>query len=159
MLGVVFSLEVLFVAFTDFAQTVAIELVFSAEGLVAWLAFVLFKGGVGVFVPFSVVSSEKAQIAESTLIFSLVCVASLVPQFFLLPDETFWAVVAFKFSMSRLACIVLAVFLHLAQSTGIHCSAVRGRRARGTFRRSNEPLWRATSTFSCQIQLLKVGSK
>ena len=64
LLGVVFSLEVLFVAFTDFAQTVAIELVFSAEGLVAWLAFVLFKGGVGVFVPFSVVSSEKAQIAD-----------------------------------------------------------------------------------------------
>lgn len=63
-LGVVFSLEVLFVAFTDFAQTVAIELVFSAEGLVAWLAFVLFEGGVRVFVPFSVVSSEKAQIAD-----------------------------------------------------------------------------------------------
>lgn len=63
-LGVVFSLEVLFVAFTDFAQTVAIELVFSAEGLVTWLAFVLFEGGVRVFVPFSVVSSEKAQIAD-----------------------------------------------------------------------------------------------
>jgi len=43
-LGVVFSLEVLFVAFTDFSQTVAIELVFSAEGLVARLAFVLFEG-------------------------------------------------------------------------------------------------------------------
>ena len=42
-LGVVFSLEVLFVAFTDFAQTVSIELVFSAKGLVAGLAFVLFE--------------------------------------------------------------------------------------------------------------------
>ena len=64
VLGVVFILEVLFVAFTDFAQTVAIELVFSAEGLVTGLAFVLFEGGVRVFVSFSMVSSEKAQIAD-----------------------------------------------------------------------------------------------
>lgn len=113
-LGVVFSLEVLFVAFTDFAQTVSIELVFSAKGLVAGLAFVLFEGGVRVFVSFSMVSSEEAQIAESTLIFSLVGVAPFMAQFFLLSDKTFWAVVAFKFTISRLACIVLAVFLHLA---------------------------------------------
>jgi len=126
VLGVVFILEVLFVAFTDFAQTVAIELVFSAEGLVTGLAFVLFEGGVRVFVSFSMVSSEKAQIAESTLIFSLVGVAPFMSQFFLLSDKTFWAVVAFKFTINRLACIVLAVFFHLAQCTRIHCPAVCG---------------------------------
>lgn len=105
------------------------------------------------------VSSEKAQIAESTLIFSLVGVASFVPQFFLLSDKAFWAVVAFKFSICRLACIVLAVFLDLSQSTGIHCPAVRRRCPRGTFWRSYEPLRRATATFGSQIQLLEVRAK
>lgn len=64
LLGIVFSLEVFFVPLADFSQTVAVELVFSAEGLVARLTFVLFEGRVRVFVSLAVVSAEKAEIAD-----------------------------------------------------------------------------------------------
>lgn len=126
LLGIVFSLEVFFVPLADFSQTVAVELVFSAEGLVARLTFVLFEGRVRVFVSLAVVSAEKAEIAESALIFSFVSVASLVAKFFLLSDKSFRAVVAFKLSVSGLRRIVLAVFFHLSKSTGILSFTVGG---------------------------------
>ena len=60
LLGIVFSLEIFFVSLADFSQTMAVELVFSAEGLVARLTFVLFEGRVCVFVSLAVISAEKA---------------------------------------------------------------------------------------------------